>query len=122
MHLLYALAVHLLDALAVHLLDALAVHLLDTLAVHPGYTALHPECTDDDVIGTDSQTGSAEGRVEHQKLNQTLAFGRCSLQISTYHIIIIASRMQCSVSWMHCQYIQGISASRIHDNVIGTDS
>ena len=34
------------------------------MAVHPGFT-------NDDVVGTDLLTISAEGRVEHQKLNQT---------------------------------------------------
>ena len=34
------------------------------MAVHPGFT-------NDDVVGTDLLTVSAEGRVEHQKLNQT---------------------------------------------------
>ena len=33
--------------------------------------AVHPGITNDDVVGTDLLTVSAEGRVEHQKLNQT---------------------------------------------------
>ena len=33
--------------------------------------ALHPGFTNDDMVGNDLLTVSAEGRVEHQKLNQT---------------------------------------------------
>ena len=36
-----------------------------------GALALHPGCNGDDVLGTNSFTASAEGRVEHQTLNQT---------------------------------------------------
>ena len=50
--------------------------------------AVHPGITNDDVVGTDLLTVSAEGRVEHQKLNQTAPQGvvytvfraRCHLQ------------------------------------------
>ena len=34
--------------------------------------AVHPGITNDDVVATDLLTVSAEGRVEHQKLNQTV--------------------------------------------------
>ena len=48
--------------------------ILDALTDTVGASTVHrqymPGCTDDDMIGTDSLTASAEGRVEHQKLNQ----------------------------------------------------
>ena len=36
---------------------------------------MHPGFTNDDVVGTHLVTVSAEGRVEHQKLNQTTPYG-----------------------------------------------
>ena len=46
------------------------------MAVHPGFT-------NDDVVGTDLLTVSAEGRVEHQNLNQTAAYNLFGVKWNT---------------------------------------